>query len=79
MENIIYAWYHSIYNKGRYDVKSLCKVNTETQEVFDIEGVELPKHIESLDEEYVEMMDGTKKEVVIHKEDMKEGRLLLGF
>lgn len=79
MENIIFAWYHSIYNKGLYDIKTLCKVDLHTNEVFDIEGTKLPCHINSLDEEFVEMIDGTKKEVVIHKEDMKDGRLLLGF
>lgn len=79
MNHVVYAWYHSIYNKGKYDVVALCKVDTIQQTVFDIEGVHLPKHIDSLDEEYVEMVDGTRMEVVIAPEDRGVGRLLLGF
>ena len=51
----------------------------DKQEVFDIEGVELPQGIISLDEEYVVMLNGEKKEVVIHREDMTDKSLLLGF
>lgn len=79
MNHVVYAWYHSIYNKGKYDVVALCKVDTIQQTVFDVEGVHLPKHIESLDEEYVEMLDGTRREVVIHQDDLNEERLLLVF
>ena len=56
-------------NKGKYDVVALCKQIQSSKTVFDVEGVHLPKHIESLDEEYVEMVDGTRMEVVIAPED----------
>ena len=79
MNKIVYAYYHSIYNRGKINIESICKVDLDKQEVFDIEGVELPQGIISLDEEYVVMLNGEKKEVVIHKEDMTDKSLLLGF
>lgn len=79
MNKIVYAYYHSIYNRGKINIKALCKVDLDNQKVFDIQGVELPQGIISLDEEYVVMLNGEKKEVVIHREDMTDKSLLLGF
>jgi|GEM_PF-2380757 hypothetical protein len=79
VNNIVFAWFHSIYNKGQHDIKALCKVDLQKREVFDIQGVWVPENISSLDEEYVEMLDGTRREVVIHQDDLNEERLLLVF
>lgn len=79
MENIVFALFHSIYNKGKYDVMGVCKVNLVKKEVFDIEGKPIPSKAASLDEEYVEMLGGDIREVVIHKDDMNDKSLLLVF
>ena len=79
MDNIVYAYYHSIYNHGKYSAKSICKVNLDRQEVFDIEISMIPDGADSLDEEYVQLLDGSRKEVVIHEEDKNMDRLLLVF
>lgn len=78
MENTVFALFHSIYDKGKYDVTSICKVNLKKKEVFDIEGKPIPTQATSLDDEYVEMLGGDIREIVIHKDDMNDKSFLLG-
>lgn len=79
LDNVVFALFHSIYDKGKYDVTSICKVNLKKREVFDIEGKPIPSKAASLDDEYVEMLGGNIREIVIHKDDMNDKSFLLGF
>lgn len=55
------------------EINSYCKVNTETKEVFDIEGVDAEEYdVNSCTEEYITFPDGYEYSVY-HRDDADDG------
>lgn len=74
MEKVLNVTYVSVWDGG-FEIESKAKFNPETKHVFDIEVVEAVDcegdEVETLDEEYILLPDGTKFTV---EEDEESGK-----
>ena len=62
-QQVVDVTYVSVWDGG-YEIRSKAKYDTATKKVSDIEVVEgSGDTVEHLDEEYIEMPDGSRKEV----------------
>lgn len=76
MDNIIFAFVHSIWNDGEYDIISSCKVNLTDSTVFDIvETTNPPNNLNKLNAEYVELPGGEIRKIVYDKNLRGDGSI----
>ena len=63
-DEAVYAWHIEKYNNGKFVIRSMCYINPKTNKVTYNKYNDDYKDVFQLDEEYIELANGDRKEIV---------------